>query len=82
MDNASDDGTSEMCQMLEVQHPGVVRHIRLKRNIGTNAYALGFLQAHYKYLVCMDDDVWPCRADGTGRRSTLSSGFRVLDFSP
>jgi glycosyltransferase involved in cell wall biosynthesis len=57
MDNASDDGTSEMCQMLEMRHPGVVLHTRLKRNIGTNAYALGFLQAHYKYLVCMDDDV-------------------------
>jgi glycosyltransferase involved in cell wall biosynthesis len=57
MDNASNDGTSEMCQMLEVRHPGVVRHRRLKRNIGTNAYALGFLQARYKYLVCMDDDV-------------------------
>jgi glycosyltransferase involved in cell wall biosynthesis len=57
MDNASDDGTSEMCQMLAARHPGVVRHIRLKRNIGTNAYALGFLQAKYKYLVCMDDDV-------------------------
>jgi glycosyltransferase involved in cell wall biosynthesis len=57
MDNASDDGTSEMCQMLQAWHPGVVRHLRLKRNIGTNAYALGFLQAHYRYLVCMDDDV-------------------------
>jgi glycosyltransferase involved in cell wall biosynthesis len=57
MDNASEDGTGEMCQMLEAQHPGVVRHIRLKRNVGTNAYALGFLQARYEYLVCMDDDV-------------------------
>jgi glycosyltransferase involved in cell wall biosynthesis len=57
MDNASDDGTSAMCQMLQAKHPGVVRHVRLKRNIGTNAYALGFLQAKYKYLVCMDDDV-------------------------
>jgi glycosyltransferase involved in cell wall biosynthesis len=57
MDNASDDGTSEMCRMLEAQHPGVVRHVRLKRNIGTNAYALGFLQAKYQYFVCMDDDV-------------------------
>ena len=57
MDNASDDGTSEMCQMLQARHPDVVRHIRLKRNIGTNAYALGFLRAKYKYLVCMDDDV-------------------------
>jgi glycosyltransferase involved in cell wall biosynthesis len=57
MDNASDDGTSEMCQMMEARHLGVVRHIRLKRNLGTNAYALGFLQAHHKYLVCMDDDV-------------------------
>jgi glycosyltransferase involved in cell wall biosynthesis len=57
MDNASDDGTSEMCQMLQAKYPGVVRHVRLKRNIGTNAYALGFLQARYKYLVCMDDDV-------------------------
>jgi glycosyltransferase involved in cell wall biosynthesis len=57
MDNASDDGTSEMCQMLQAKYPGVVRHVRLGRNIGTNAYALGFLQAKYKYLVCMDDDV-------------------------
>jgi glycosyltransferase involved in cell wall biosynthesis len=57
MDNASDDGTSEMCQMLQARHPGLVRHIRLRRNIGTNAYALGFLQARHKYLVCMDDDV-------------------------
>lgn len=57
MDNASDDGTSELCQLLEEQHPGVVRHVRLKRNYGTNAYALGFLQARYKYLVDMDDDI-------------------------
>jgi glycosyltransferase involved in cell wall biosynthesis len=57
MDNASDDGTSEMCQMMEARHVGLVRHVRLKRNVGTNAYALGFLRAHYKYLVCMDDDV-------------------------
>jgi glycosyltransferase involved in cell wall biosynthesis len=57
MDNASDDGTGELCQMLQAKHPGLVRHIRLKRNIGTNAYALGFLQAKYKYLVDMDDDI-------------------------
>jgi glycosyltransferase involved in cell wall biosynthesis len=57
MDNASTDGTSEMCQDLEREHPGVVRHVRIKRNYGTNAYALGFLQAKYKYLVDMDDDV-------------------------
>jgi glycosyltransferase involved in cell wall biosynthesis len=57
MDNASDDGTRELCQMLQEKHPGLVRHVRLKRNIGVNAYALGFLQAKYKYLVCMDDDV-------------------------
>jgi len=25
--------------------------------LGTNAYALGFLQAKYKYLVDMDDDI-------------------------
>jgi glycosyltransferase involved in cell wall biosynthesis len=57
MDNASDDGTAEMCRTLQERHPGVVRYVRLRRNIGTNAYALGFLQARYKYLVCMDDDV-------------------------
>ena len=57
MDNASNDGTSEMCQTLEKKHPGVVRHVRLERNYGTNAYALGFLQARYKYLVDMDDDI-------------------------
>jgi glycosyltransferase involved in cell wall biosynthesis len=57
MDNASDDGTSELCQLLAKQHPGVIHHVRLKRNYGTNAYALGFLQARYKYLVDMDDDI-------------------------
>jgi len=57
MDNDSNDGTTEMCQTLEEQYPGVVRHVRLKRNYGTNAYALGFLQARYKYLVDMDDDI-------------------------
>lgn len=57
MDNASSDGTYDMCQTLEAQYPGVVRHVRLNRNLGTNAYALGFLQARYKYLVDMDDDV-------------------------
>jgi glycosyltransferase involved in cell wall biosynthesis len=57
MDNASTDGTSEICQTLEKQYSGVVRHVRLKRNYGTNAYALGFLQARYRYLVDMDDDV-------------------------
>jgi glycosyltransferase involved in cell wall biosynthesis len=57
MDNASDDGTGELCQMWAARHPGVVRHIWLKRNLGTNAYALGFLQARYQYLVCMDDEV-------------------------
>ena len=57
MDNASDDGTSEMCQMLQAKHPGVVRHVRLERNYGISAYALGFLQAKYKYLIAMDDDI-------------------------
>ena len=57
MDNASDDGTCELCRTLEAEYPGVVRHVRLERNLGTNAYALGFLKAKYKYLVDMDDDI-------------------------
>jgi glycosyltransferase involved in cell wall biosynthesis len=57
MDNASDDGSEELCHYLEAANPGVVRHVRLQRNIGTNAYALGFLQAQYKFLVDMDDDI-------------------------
>lgn len=57
MDNASEDGTDEMCRVLQQQHPGKVRHFRLDRNFGTNAYALGFLQARFKYLVDMDDDI-------------------------
>jgi glycosyltransferase involved in cell wall biosynthesis len=57
MDNASEDGTNEMCQALQRQHAGIVRHVRLDRNFGTNAYALGFLQSRYKYLVDMDDDI-------------------------
>ncbi len=57
MDNASEDGTDEMCQGLQKRHAGRVRHFRLDRNFGTNAYALGFLQARFKYLVDMDDDI-------------------------
>jgi glycosyltransferase involved in cell wall biosynthesis len=57
MDNASEDGTEQLCQKLQKQHAGVVRHVRLDRNFGTNAYALGFLQSRYKYLVDMDDDI-------------------------
>ena len=57
MDNASDDGTAELCRTLEGKYSGVVRYVRLWRNYGTNAYALGFLRARYKYLVDMDDDI-------------------------
>lgn len=57
MDNASDDRSSDLCRYLEATNPGVVRHVRLRRNIGTNAYALGFLEAQYQYLVDMDDDI-------------------------
>ena len=57
MDNASEDGTDEMCQALQKQHAGRVRHFRLDRNFGTNAYALGFLEARFRYLVDMDDDI-------------------------
>jgi glycosyltransferase involved in cell wall biosynthesis len=57
MDNASEDGTDELCQALQKQHPERVRHFRLDRNFGTNAYALGFLHARFKYLVDMDDDI-------------------------
>jgi GT2 family glycosyltransferase len=57
MDNASEDGTHELCKILENKYSGVVHYVRLKRNLGTNAYALGFLRAKYKYLVDMDDDI-------------------------
>jgi glycosyltransferase involved in cell wall biosynthesis len=57
MDNASEDGTDELCQALHRRHPTQVRHFRMDRNFGTNAYALGFLEARFKYLVDMDDDV-------------------------
>ena len=57
MDNASEDGTDALCQALQGRHPQQVRHFRLDRNFGTNAYALGFLEARFKYLVDMDDDV-------------------------
>lgn len=57
MDNASEDGTDALCQALQRQHPHQVRHCRMDRNFGTNAYALGFLEARFKYLVDMDDDV-------------------------
>jgi glycosyltransferase involved in cell wall biosynthesis len=57
MDNASDDGTGEICKVLEKKYPNIVRYVRLNRNYGTNAYALGFLRSRFKYLVDMDDDI-------------------------
>ena len=80
MDNASTDGTREMCQTLEKKYPGVVCHVRLERNYGTNAYALGFLRARYQYLVDMDDDILAL-AKGWDR-STPSAGSLALAFSP
>src|ERR1700744_5231042 len=44
LDNASKDGTDEMCQARQRRHGGRIRHFRLDRNFGTNAYALGFLE--------------------------------------
>jgi rhamnosyltransferase len=75
MDNASNDGTDEMCRALERKHPGVIRHVRLKRNYGTNAYALGFLLARYKYLVDVDDDIL---AVSKGWDSATAKAFSVI----
>jgi GT2 family glycosyltransferase len=75
VDNASDDGTDEMCRELERKHPGVIRHVRLNRNYGTNAYALGFLFARYKYLVDVDDDIL---AVSKGWDSATAKAFSVI----
>ena len=80
MDNASDDGTAELCQALQAKHPGVVRHVRLERNIGTNAYALGFLQARYRYLVCMDDDILALSKDWDRQTIDAFDRFPRLGF--
>jgi glycosyltransferase involved in cell wall biosynthesis len=80
MDNASSDGTQEMCQALEEQHPGIIRYVRLNRNFGTNSYALGFLRAKFKYLVDMDDDILAISNGWDRETIDAFNGFPQLGF--
>lgn len=75
MDNASSDGTAELCRELARQHPGKIRHVPLRRNFGTNAYALGFLQARFQFLVDMDDDIL---AVSQGWDAAVARAFSVV----
>jgi glycosyltransferase involved in cell wall biosynthesis len=80
MDNASEDGTDEMCRSLQRQHPDRLRHFRLDRNFGTNAYALGFLHARFKYLVDMDDDILALSRDWDRAAVNAFERFPRLGF--
>lgn len=57
VDNASTDGTPEM---IETEFPEV-RLIKMFRNIGIEAYNIGFKNAKGKYIVILDDDSFPQR---------------------
>ncbi|KAF0996456.1 glycosyltransferase family 2 protein [Geobacillus sp. TFV-3] len=57
VDNASTDGTPEM---IENEFPDV-RLIRMFKNIGIEAYNIGFENAKGKYIVIIDDDSFPAR---------------------
>jgi glycosyltransferase involved in cell wall biosynthesis len=56
-DNNSTDQTAEVISEMRNKYPGKIRHLKLKRNYGTNAYALAFLQSSFGFVVDMDDDI-------------------------
>ncbi len=55
VDNGSSDGTPEMIQ---AEFPEV-RLIRMYKNIGIEAYNIGFANASGEYIVIIDDDSFP-----------------------
>ncbi|WP_276353614.1 glycosyltransferase family 2 protein [Cohnella caldifontis] len=55
VDNGSTDGTVEMIQS---EFPGV-RLIRMYKNMGIEAYNIGFANARGEYTVIIDDDSFP-----------------------
>lgn len=55
-DNASADETGAVVAAHRAAG-APIRYVRLERNLGTNAYALGFLKARHAFLVDADDDV-------------------------
>ena len=55
VDNASEDGTPET---ITKEYPEV-RLIRLYKNIGIEAYNIGFKNAKGEYIVILDDDSFP-----------------------
>jgi GT2 family glycosyltransferase len=55
VDNASTDGT---CEMIECDFPEV-RLIKMFKNIGIEAYNIGFANAKGEYIVIIDDDSFP-----------------------
>lgn len=55
VDNASNDGT---CEAIEEAYPNV-KLIKMFRNIGIEAYNIGFKNAKGKYIVILDDDSFP-----------------------
>ena len=57
VDNASTDGTAEM---VEDEFPSV-RLIRMFKNIGIEAYNIGFENSKGKYIVIIDDDSFPAK---------------------
>jgi len=57
VDNASTDGTPEM---IAAEFPDV-RLIKMYKNIGIEAYNIGFHNARGEYIVILDDDSFPQR---------------------
>ncbi|WP_456277648.1 glycosyltransferase family 2 protein [Bacillus sp. AK128] len=57
VDNASNDGTQDM---VETEFPDV-KLIRMYKNIGIEAYNIGFENAKGDYIIIIDDDSFPAR---------------------
>jgi undecaprenyl-phosphate 4-deoxy-4-formamido-L-arabinose transferase len=56
--DGSPDDTYAVARSLELQHPGTVRALLLRRNYGQhNALLAGLARARYEFTVTMDDDL-------------------------
>lgn len=55
-DNCSTDSTRDVCQTHAQSHQ-CIHYIKHTSNIGTSAFALAILEAKYRYIVEVDDDI-------------------------
>ena len=73
VDNASTDGTPEM---IEAEFPEV-KLIKMFKNIGIEAYNIGFKNAKGEYIVILDDDSFPAKDAVTKMVAKFSSDAQL-----